>query len=236
MTGNSDLTFSARITQILLSLIVFFLLGDRSVQAQTSQPTETGTPAEVIPSSNQDSNQPIQSSLEMPAESAPSQTQPSEVSPQVPSDPSSDPKTAEKAPPRKLKNFVGVGGNIGVSGNETGLSAGAAALITKRDLNDWLSIRGVTTLFSGERNDRTIALTVNFPIQSKSKKILLVPYVGGGALISSRNFLDDLIVRGLVTGGIDLPISRRFTATTSVNVGFADQPQVGLQIGVGFNF
>jgi hypothetical protein len=216
----------ARSLQIFLGLILMLLLSDRPVQAQVSLPIET--PPEIVP----DPSQPIETPPEMPAESVPTPNQPIESAPEAPS----DPKLVEKSPPRKLKNFFGIGSNIGISGSETGLSAGAAALITKRDLNDWLSIRGVTTLFSGERNDRTIALTVNFPIRSESKKVLLVPYVGGGALISSRNFLDDLIVRGLVTGGIDLPISRRFTATTSVNVGFADEPQVGVQIGVGFNF
>jgi hypothetical protein len=219
---------SVRSLQICLGLILMLWLGDRPIQAQTSPLVEMPAEAEIVT----DPSQPVESSPEMPVESVPNPNQPIESSPEVPS----DPKPVEEAPPRKLKNFVGIGSNIGISGSETGLSAGAAALITKRDLNDWLSIRGVTTLFSGERNDRTIALTVNFPIRSESKKVLLVPYVGGGALISSKNVVDDLIIRGLVTGGIDLPITRRISATTSVNVGFADEPQVGVQIGVGFNF
>jgi hypothetical protein len=217
--------FVTRSIRMFFGLTLIFSLGDRTVHAQTAQPTDT--PAEAVPSLK-----PSNSSTETPAEAAPIPSQPSESPVETPSDQT----PAKEKPPRKLKNFIGVGGNIGVSGSETGLSKGAAALITRKDLNDSLSIRGVTTLFGGKRSDSTLALTVNLPIRSKSEKVLLVPFAGGGALISSKGFFDDVIVRGLVTGGVDIPISRRISATTSVNVGFADEHQVGVQIGIGFNF
>jgi hypothetical protein len=60
--------------------------------------------------------------------------------------------------------------------------------------------------------------------------------VGGGVLISSKSLFNDMIVRGLVTGGIDVPLSRRFTATTGVNVGFTNPASVGVRLGVIFGF
>ncbi|XGV95588.1 MAG: hypothetical protein ACAF41_22950 [Leptolyngbya sp. BL-A-14] len=166
------------------------------------------------------------------AQSPPANT-PAEVTTAQPS-----PPVAPSGPaiqPRPLRNYVGIGGNIGVSGNKTGLSEGGAAIITKNDLNDWLSLRGVA-VFGSNRTDNTIALTVNLPVRSRSGQVLLVPFVGGGALLSSKYNFDDFVVRGLVTGGVDLPLSRRFTATASVNVGFTDDTNIGVQIGAAYNF
>jgi hypothetical protein len=39
-----------------------------------------------------------------------------------------------------------------------------------------------------------------------------------------------------VTGGVDVPLNRQFTASASVNAGFFDQTDVGFLIGVGYNF
>jgi hypothetical protein len=35
---------------------------------------------------------------------------------------------------------------------------------------------------------------------------------------------------------VDVPLSREFTATAGLNVGFLDQTDVGLVLGVGYNF
>ncbi|WP_322746072.1 hypothetical protein [Nostoc sp. LEGE 06077] len=40
----------------------------------------------------------------------------------------------------------------------------------------------------------------------------------------------------LVSGGIDVPLNTQFTATASVNAGFFDRTEVGLLVGVGYNF
>jgi hypothetical protein len=107
--------------------------------------------------------------------------------------------------------------------------------LTKTDLSDALSIRSINA-FGRDRTDNTVALTINFPVRTRSGQVVLVPFVGGGALLSSRYNLKDFIVRGLVTGGVDIPLSQRFTATTSVNVGFTDKANIGVQLGVAYNF
>jgi hypothetical protein len=140
----------------------------------------------------------------------------------------------EKPQERKRRRSIGIGGNIGLSG-DTGLSEGAFALLNKNDLNDRLSIR-IVSVFTNNRNDNSIALTANFPVRSPDGKVRVVPFVGGGALISSKSGFEDLIIRGLVTGGIDVPLSSRFTATTSVNVGFTDTANIGMQLGLTYSF
>jgi hypothetical protein len=198
--------FSVRLVLLLFSTALMLNFGDRSVQAQSSLPLEA--PPDAMP---------------VPNESSPS--------PSTPSD-----ETATERPQRRQpRRFIGVGGSIGVDGENIGLSEGGFAVMTRNDLNDRLSIRGLT-VFGSSRTDNTIALTVNFPIRSRSGEVKLSPFVGGGALISSKSLFDDVIVRGLVTGGVDLPISRRLVATTSVNVGFTDTTNVGVGLGVMYGF
>ncbi len=185
--------------------VALFLILGGRVQAQSMHEAS----AEASPNSNQLSSSPDHT----PADEAP----------------------VEPAQTRQLRHFVGIGGSIGAGGEDTGLSEGGFAIITRRDLNDRLSIRS-TNVFGSTRNDNAMALTVSFPVQSRSGEVRLIPFVGGGVLISSKSFFEDVLVRGLVTGGVDLPLSRRFTATTAINVGFIDTTSVGIRLGVMYGF
>ncbi|WP_269321124.1 hypothetical protein [Fischerella sp. PCC 9605] len=40
----------------------------------------------------------------------------------------------------------------------------------------------------------------------------------------------------LLSGGLDVPLNDNFTATAGVNAAFLDETDVGLMIGVGYNF
>ncbi|MEB3216053.1 MAG: hypothetical protein VKN72_07350, partial [Nostocales cyanobacterium 94392] len=82
----------------------------------------------------------------------------------------------------------------------------------------------------------TFALTVNFPVKTSSGQIKLVPFIGGGVLVRSKSIFEDITLRGLVMGGVDVPLSRRLTGTTRVNVGLFEKAEVGVQLGVGYNF
>jgi hypothetical protein len=199
--------FWVRLLLIVLSTNLIVMGSDRAVQAQSLQQLQAPIQARL------DSDQPLPDSSATP----------------------SDDTSAEQPQPRRLRQHVGAGGNIGVSGEDTGLSEGGLAIMTRNDLNDVLSIRG-TTVFGNTRTDNAIALTVNFPIRSTSGEVQLIPYAGGGLLISSKSLFNDVIVRGLVTGGIDVPLSRRFTITTAVNVGFTDTTNVGVRLGVMYGF
>jgi hypothetical protein len=201
--------FLARSVLVFLSVALILIWGDRAVQAQLL--SQTGTDAEIDPNPDQ-----------------PPSRSPDD---QVPDDQAPD----QQPQPRQPRRHIGIGGSIGVSGEDTGLSEGGFAIMSRYDLNNRLSIRG-TSVFGNTRTDNAMALTVNFPIRSSSGEAQLIPFVGGGVLISSKSLFDDLIVRGLVTGGIDMPISRRFTASTAVNVGFTDRANVGVRLGVMYGF
>jgi hypothetical protein len=192
---------------VSLGFTLVLSLDDRAIQAQ-SLPS-TNIPSEVTP----DSSEPSSSPTVMPS-NAPS---------------------TEKDKPRRLRRYVGISGTIGVSGVGEGLSHGGITIFQKNDLSDSLSIRG-SNIFGGDKNDSTFALTVNFPVKTSSGQVKFVPFIGGGMLVRAKSNFEDINVRGLVTGGIDIPLSRRFTATTAVNVGLFQQTEVGVQLGIGYNF
>jgi hypothetical protein len=191
---------------VILGFSLFLSLSEQPVQAQSLPSTDIRD--EVIPDSNQPSS-PV-------------------VTP-------SDTTSTKEDKPRRLRNYIGITGNIGVAGSGEGLSQGGITIIRKNDLNDSLSIRGINA-FGGEKNDSTFALTVNFPVKTSSGEVKLVPFVGGGMLLRSKSLFEDVTVRGLVTAGIDIPLSRKFTATSVVNVGLFQQTEVGVQLGVAYNF
>jgi hypothetical protein len=163
------------------------------------------------------------------AEHRPANAEPPEVNPK---------NQTEETPPkprRRLRPSIGIGGNVGVSGSKSGLSEGGFSIMTKTDLSDYWSIRS-TNIFGSEHNDNTFAVTANRPIQNAAGNVKIVPFIGGGVVLSSKSFFQDVTVRGLATGGVDLPISDKFTATTSVNVGFTEDTSVGIQLGVLYRF
>ena len=66
-----------------------------------------------------------------------------------------------------------------------------------------------------------------------SDPLPIAPYVGVGAALTTG---DDSEVGFLLSGGIDLPLNEKFTATAAVNAGFFDETDIGLLLGVGYNF
>ena len=74
-----------------------------------------------------------------------------------------------------------------------------------------------------------------------TEPLIFSPYVGAGIAINTGNSDDnddddDSDVGFLLSAGIDFPLNRQFTATASVNAGFFDEAEVGLLLGVGYNF
>jgi hypothetical protein len=204
----------ARIVRIMFGITLILLGIHRGAHAQSLPPSEP-TPTE--PPTDQTS----------PPPPSVNQTNPNPVTPEP-----QTPETPRRR--RRLRPQIGVGGNIGVTGN-TGFSQGGVAIMNRTDFNDYLSFRG-TNVFGGERRNSSLALTFNIPIRSASGQVRVAPFVGGGALISSKSFFEDVLVRGLITSGIDVPLSKRFTATSAVNVGFTDRANLGVQIGVMYRF
>lgn len=130
-------------------------------------------------------------------------------------------------------SYIGIGGNIGLSG-DTALGDGNFTIISKIGLTRNIAVRPSVVL----GNDATflIPLTYDFSIrqaEALEEVLPLAPYVGAGVYIATG---DNDNIGLLLTGGIDVPLSSQFTANAAVNVGIADETDIGLAIGVGYNF
>ncbi len=225
---------------------------DLLVQTPTNQIPSNQTPSNQTPTNQTPTNQtpsnqtPVESEQQTPIyPTQPQQQTPS--SPTVPTSPSQTP-VPESAPVQEQSpstvspgratrggsSYIGVGGNIGLGG-DTSLSEGAFAVYSKIGLTNNFSFRPAG-LF-GDNTVVLLPLTVDFPIESVTssgvQQINVAPYLGAGAIITTGDNDD---VGFLLTGGVDVPISSQFTANAGVNVGFINDTEVGLQLGVGYNF
>lgn len=130
-------------------------------------------------------------------------------------------------------SYVGVAGNIGLGG-DSALSEGSFAVISKLGLTRNFSVRP-SAVFG---DDTTILVPITLDLTRRradaaGQTFGISPYVGAGVAIEAS---DDADFGLLLTGGIDVPLGSRFTATGAVNAAFLDQTDVGLLLGVGFNF
>ncbi|WP_016953110.1 hypothetical protein [Anabaena sp. PCC 7108] len=168
----------------------------------------------------------------------------------VASESTSPPSVAQVAQPNQIaqsdidvgrstrggSSYLGVGANIGVSGGDSALGDGNFAIISKVGVTKSFSVRPSVIL--GDNTLFLIPITYDFSFQSAggdpfSESLAIAPYVGVGAAIQTGDNSETAV---LVTGGIDVPLNSRFTATASINAGFFNQTDVGLLLGVGYNF
>ncbi len=149
-------------------------------------------------------------------------------------------KVAQIIPGRSTRSgpsYIGVGGFIGFD-DDSKLGDGAFSVLSKIGFSRNFSIRP-SVLFDDDAVF-LIPLTIDFPINSVAdtgfQRLSVAPYFGAGISINTDDDNDD-DVGFLVTGGIDVPVSRKITATGGVNIGFSDDDtDVGLLLGIGYNF
>ncbi|MES1024487.1 hypothetical protein ABN584_16480 [Gloeocapsa sp. BRSZ] len=169
---------------------------------------------------------------------APDPTFPEPTTPQQVPDTTTPDTTVEPAivpgtATRGGASYIGVGGNIGFGG-ETTLSEGAFAVYSKIGLTDTFSIRPAA--YFGDNTVIAIPITADFPPAETgvaAAQLNVAPYIGAGIAVSTGQ---DSTVGALISGGVDVPLTQQFTATAGVNIGFIDDTEVGLLIGVGYNF
>ena len=140
--------------------------------------------------------------------------------------------------PVPAQSYIGVGAAIGLTGSSTAISGGGLSIFSRRVLNDSLSIRNNTIVFSSKPQSSAIDLTVDFPIRDDdSGEIIVSPFFGGGALIRNEN--GSIYVSPHATVGVDLPVSLvGLTATIRLDAAFPDNRDVdiGLLMGIGIKF
>ena len=140
-----------------------------------------------------------------------------------------EPVDAGRVSAQTNRSYVGIGGNIGFGGNDTKIGDGAFAVLGKGALNSNFAVH--PAVLFGDKNTVVLPLTFGIPIKSGGSKILF-PFVGGG--ISIKEIFDDFDVNPLATGGVDIPVTDKLTGTARVNVGFDDDTDVGLLLGIGY--
>ena len=132
-------------------------------------------------------------------------------------------------------SYLGLGANIGIDGGTSSLADGNFSIISKIGLTKNFSFRPGAVL--GDNATILLPITLDFPLDSLGDQFRepqgIAPYIGVGAAIKTGDNSDTAV---LVTGGIDVPLNQQFTANVAVNAGFFSQTDVGVILGVGYNF
>jgi len=146
---------------------------------------------------------------------------------------------AQEGLPRRVAPFtptsyVGIGVNLGLSDDGSALGRGRFLIYGKLGITPEISFRPAVLL----GNDTTFLLpiTYDFPLQPADaiQPTSFVPYLGGGAIVATGS--GESNIGFLLSGGVDLPITRDFTATAGLNVGFIrSNTDFGILLGVAYN-
>jgi hypothetical protein len=195
---------------------------------------DTTTPNQITPgTTTPDTTTPNQT---IPGTTTPDTTTPNQITPDTTTPGTTTPGTNGVFPggaTRSGPSYFGIGGNIGLGTGGTALGEGSFAVFSKLGLARSFPVR--PSILISDNPTLLIPVTYDFlPIGVPGGGgFSLAPYLGVGTAIS---FNDDTSADFLITGGVDVPLSPRFTATAAVNVTAFDETAVGLLIGVGYNF
>jgi uncharacterized surface protein with fasciclin (FAS1) repeats len=132
-------------------------------------------------------------------------------------------------------SYIGGGGNIGLSGDDTALGDSNFAVFSKIGLTRNISVR--PSVIFGDDTLFMVPLTLDFTPRASAevgqRTFAIAPYIGAGVAIEANVDTDFGL---LLTGGVDIPLGTRFTLNGAVNAAFMDETDVGLQLGLGYNF
>ncbi len=134
-------------------------------------------------------------------------------------------------------SYIGIGADFGTTGDLS------FAAISRFSLSDQLAIRPSVLL--GDGFAVLVPVTYDFNTTSAGG-FQIRPYAGVGASFVDSNEGDDgLLDDGedsnlglLLSAGVDVPLSRQFTANAQANFAgvFSDSTDFGVTVGVGYNF
>jgi hypothetical protein len=125
-------------------------------------------------------------------------------------------------------SYVGIGGNF----RFTGTTASSFTIISKIALADVLSLRPSALLFN-DFASFYIPVTYDLNTQRLVGDLNIAPYIGGGIAITTGN---SGRVGPLLTAGVDIPITRGFTANVAANLAFVQTTDFGISVGIAYNF
>ncbi|MUG91383.1 hypothetical protein F7734_02310 [Scytonema sp. UIC 10036] len=134
---------------------------------------------------------------------------------------------------RSGSSYIGIAGNIGLGG-DSAIGEGSFMVISKVGLTRTISLRPSVAV----EDDPVVLVPLTYDFNLRREDVFeetfsVAPYVGAGVAIETS---DDTDVGLLLTGGLDVPLNNNFTANAAVNAAFLDETDVGLVLGVGYNF
>jgi hypothetical protein len=132
---------------------------------------------------------------------------------------------------RSGPSYFGVGVNFGLTGGSD-LGGTSFAVISKLGLTETISVRPTVLIL---RDFATILLpvTYDFAPQQPFRDFQVSPYLGGGIAINAGSNSSTGL---LITGGIDIPLSSTFTINVAANLAFLRTTDLGILVGIGYNF
>jgi hypothetical protein len=132
---------------------------------------------------------------------------------------------------RSGPSYLGVGANFGLTGGSD-LGGTSFAIISKLGLTEVISVRPSILIL---RDFATILLPVTYDLapQQSFGDLQFSPYVGGGVAINTGS---NSSVGPMITAGFDIPLSSRFTINVAANLAFLRTTDLGILVGVGYNF
>lgn len=230
---------------VLLGMVVFTVSADLSAQADPPLEEWKGEPAvsESVPTAEV-AQDPGTTSIPVILEPGAAATTPSTAALAEPAahqgqtSQGIEPTTAQLpqlVPGRATRSgssYLGGGLNVGISG-DTALGDRSFSVISKIGLTRSISFRPGAVVDFPENVTVLAPLTLDLPLRQTDGLAGLgfrfAPYLGGGLAASTNGHLGPL-----VTGGIDIPLTSRFTANAALNLGLLDEANMGLSIGVGY--
>ncbi|PZO38450.1 MAG: hypothetical protein DCF19_16125 [Pseudanabaena frigida] len=132
---------------------------------------------------------------------------------------------------RSGPSFLGVGANFGLSGDGN-VGDRSLVIISKLGLTETISVRPSLLLL---RDFVTVLLpvTYDFSPQEPFGDFKFSPYLGGGVAINTGSTNSYGL---LLTGGVDIPLSSVFTINVAANLAFLNSTDLGIVVGIGYNF
>jgi hypothetical protein len=143
-------------------------------------------------------------------------------------------RSSDRISPFTPTAYIGVGVNLGLGSGNSDLSQGRFLVYGKLGFTQNISLRPAILL--GNQTTFLIPVTYDFPLQAADaiQPVSFVPYLGGGVIIASGSGNNNIGL--LLSGGVDFPISRDFTATAGLNVGFVrSTTDFGILLGIAYN-
>lgn len=126
-------------------------------------------------------------------------------------------------------NYIGIGADFGTTDDIS------FAVISKYALSDQIAVR--PSVLIGDGFAVLVPVTYQFNrFSTDIQGFQISPYAGVGASYVDGD--DDSNLGLLLSGGVDVPLSQRFTANAQANFTgiFSDESNFGVTVGVGYNF